>query len=93
MTSLPTTTPSGPRSSALALTFSTPASGGDRLLGSDGLVLSGGRVASRSCRNLGSLGLGHIDGRGDRNWSDHRRALDPGACLEDRLRGADLRHL
>lgn len=87
------TTPSGPRSSALALALGTPAGSGTRLLGSDGLVLGSGRVASRGRRNLGSLGLGHIDGRGDRNWSNHRRGLDPGVCLDNWLLGANLTHL
>lgn len=86
------TTPSGPRRSALALALSTPAGSGTRFLGSDGLVLGSGRVTGRGSRDLGSLGLGHIDGRGDRNRSNHRRGLDPGVCLDDRLLGADLTH-
>lgn len=85
--------PGGPRSSALALALGTPASSGVSLLGSDGLVLSGGRVVSVNDGNLSGLGRGHVDGRGDRIGGDHSGGLDPGACLDDRLLGADLTNL
>jgi hypothetical protein len=85
--------PGGPRSSALALALGAVASSGVRLLGSDSRVPSGGRVASRGRRNRSGFGLGHIDGRGDRNCSNHRYGLDIGACLDNRLGGADLANL
>lgn len=85
--------PGGPRSSALALALGAPASSGVSLLSSDGLVLSGGRVVSVNLGNLRGLGRGHVNGRGDRIRGNHSGGLDPGACLDDRLRGADLTNL
>lgn len=89
--SLPTS-PSRPRSSALALALGAPASSGVRNVGSDGLVVGGGRVANRGRRNCGSLGLGHIDGRGEGVCSDHGHGLGIGACTDNWLLGADLSH-